>query len=35
VPLLKNLNDGIGVNQQEIDSAGSYRYVEGRMRGCP
>lgn len=35
VPLLKNLNDGIGVNQQEIDSAGSYRYVEGRMRACP
>lgn len=35
VPLLKNLNDGIGVNQQEIDTAGSYRYVEGRLRGCP
>ena len=35
VPLLKNLNDGIGVSQQEIDSAGSYRYVEGRMRACP
>jgi hypothetical protein len=34
-PLLKNLNNGIGINQQEIDSAGSYRYVEGRMRACP
>ena len=34
-PLLENLNAGIGVNQQEIDSAGSYRYVEGRLRSCP
>lgn len=35
VPLLKKLNDGIGAANQQIDSASSYQYVEGRMRACP
>lgn len=35
VPLLKDLQDGIGANQRQIDSAASYQYVEGQMRSCP
>lgn len=34
-PLLKDLKDGIGASQQQIDSAASYQYVEGQMRACP
>ena len=34
-PLLQHLRDGIGSAQQEIDSAGSYALVEGRLRTCP
>lgn len=33
--LLKSLKDGVGASHQEIDSAGSYRYLEGRLRACP
>lgn len=34
-PLLKKLNDGIVADQQQIDSAASYQYLEGRLRACP
>ncbi|UCV09827.1 hypothetical protein [Dechloromonas denitrificans] len=34
-PLLKNLKDGIVADQQQIDSAASYQYLEGRLRACP
>jgi len=34
-PLLKNLTDGIGASQQQIDSPASYQYLEGQMRACP
>lgn len=33
--LLKSLQDGVGASHQQIDSAGAYRYLEGRLRACP
>lgn len=35
VPLLKDIENGIEVNQRQIDSPASYQHAAGQLRACP